>query len=116
MIQNKNLKKYIAVIFAGVYLFAFLVASNLHNHNGGYFYKDFNFKNSESSFSKQSIVKNGDDCLSCHFASASVILPEVVQFNHLYKIFITTSKVFACSQKTTVPHFTFLLRGPPNFI
>lgn len=116
MIRNKNFKKYLSVLFSGIYLFAFIFASNIHNHNGGYFYKDFNFKSSSYNFSKQSAVNNGDDCLSCHFASAPYLLPVSENFKILSQDITSFIEVLSYSQKAASPHFTFFLRGPPNFI
>lgn len=116
MIRNKNFKKYLSVLFSGIYLYAFLFAATLHNHNGGYFYKDFNFKSSSSAFSKQSATNNADDCLSCHFASASILLPDSVKIAISNAIFINSIQILASNQKTVSPHFSFYLRGPPNFI
>ena len=116
VVQNKNLKKYISVLFSSIYLFAFIFASNVHNHNGGYFYKDFNFKSSSSTFSKQNAVNNGDDCLSCHFASAPILLPNSVKFVVSNEFSTNSIQVLACTQKTGTSHFNFFLRGPPHFI
>ena len=116
MIRNKNFKKYLSVLFSGIYLFAFLFAANIHNHNGGYFYKDFNFKSSSSNFSKQNTVNNGDDCLSCHFASASFLLPKYGKIETKTQYSSETVEVLNYSHKTASTHFAFFLRGPPTFI
>ncbi|MGS0749056.1 hypothetical protein [Halpernia sp. GG3] len=114
VIRNKNLKKYLSVLFSSIYLFAFIFAANIHNHNGGYFYKDFNFKSSSSNFSKQSAVNIGDDCLSCHFASAPIILPDTANFEISNKYLADYVQILTFAQKTASPHFSFFLRGPPN--
>lgn len=116
MNRNKKINSKLAVLFTGIYLFAFLFSSNIHNHNGGYFYKDFNFKNSSSKFSQQNAVNNVDDCLSCHFASAPILLPETTKFIFSNRILSESVQVFACSEKIVALHFNYLLRGPPNFI
>ncbi|SFI13345.1 hypothetical protein SAMN05443292_1542 [Halpernia frigidisoli] len=114
MIRNKNFKKYLSVLFTGIYLFAFLFASNIHNHNGGYFYKDYNFKGSSSKFSKQNTVNNNDDCLSCHFASTSSLLPTSANFSITKSFFKSSVPVLSCAEKTFASYFNFFLRGPPN--
>jgi hypothetical protein len=114
VIRNKNLKKLASVLFSSIYLFAFIFAANIHNHNGGYFFKDFNFKSSSSNFSKQSTVNNGDDCLSCHFASSPYLLPITEKVEIPTQYFSNSVQVLSYSQKTVSSHFNFFLRGPPN--
>ena len=104
------------MLFSSVYLFAFLFAANIHEHDGGYFYKDFNFKNSSSKFSKQSKINNADDCLSCHFAAASVLLPEAceVQFSEFH---FSVTKIIQGNYQISKPSLLQnYLRGPPVFI
>lgn len=112
---QRNFRSKLAVAFTGLYLFAFLFASNFHHHNAGYFYKDFQFKSGSKNFTQQSAVNNSDDCLSCHFASAPVLLPTLPDFSFTGKI----SQLNAFSnyglQTRIFPHFNFYLRGPPAF-
>lgn len=116
MIRNKKINSKLAVLFTSIYLFAFLFSANIHKHNGGYFYKDFHFKNSSYKISKQSLVSNNDDCLSCHFASAPILLPETVECFISNLLFTETILDLVYCPKIVSPQFQFFLRGPPSFI
>lgn len=116
MIRKTFFKRYLSVLFSSIYLFAFLFATNIHQHNSGYYYKNFNFKNSSSLFSKQSGVNNAEDCLACQFASSHIILPTLENFVAANDVIINTIQVLVFSDKIVSPHFSFHLRGPPSFI
>lgn len=113
---NNNFKGFLSVLFSSIYIFAFLIATNFHKHNGGYFYKDFNFKNSTAKFSPQSAVNNSDDCLSCHFASAPILLPDsfAVTLSHFDFTELKITEAQYRISKFSLFHVN--LRGPPNFI
>lgn len=79
MMRQKKISKILSVLFLSIYTFAFIFASNIHHHNGGYYYKNFNFKNAQSSLSAKISLNNSDDCLSCHFAAAAYTLPSKIE-------------------------------------
>ncbi|WP_417431209.1 hypothetical protein [Halpernia sp.] len=116
MIRNRKFNSKLSVLFTSIYLFAFLFSANFHHHNGGYFYKDFYFKNSSSKISKKSTINNNDDCLSCHFASAPILLPETTDFSISNSRFKDSILETICTEKNVSTQFNFFLRGPPSFI
>ena len=116
VIRNKNLRRFGAVLFSSIYLFAFFIATHFHHHNGGYFYKEFKFKNSTTNFSQQSDINNGDDCLSCHFSSTPVQLPETFKFSPKETSWAFSNSVLNCSKNAFSSHLSYFLRGPPHFI
>ncbi|WP_146063302.1 hypothetical protein [Halpernia humi] len=104
------------MLFSSIYIFAFLIASNIHKHNAGYFYKDFNFKNSTAKISAQSTINNSDDCLSCHFASAPILLPPSFAVT-LSDFNFTELKITEANYRISkISLFHRHLRGPPQFI
>ena len=104
------------MLFSGIYLFAFLFAANIHEHDSGYFYKDFHFKNSTSKINKQNSVNNADPCLSCHFTATSALLPSNVEISALKIICSSVEYANFKYQVTQNSDFNYFLRGPPNFI
>ena len=116
MKSGRNFKSYISMLFSGIYLFAFLFAANIHEHDSGYFYKDFHFKNSSSKIDKQNSVNNADPCLSCHFAATSALLPSNVEISAGKIIFNSVVYSNFKYQITQNSYFYNFLRGPPSFI
>lgn len=116
MKMRKNIKSKFAVAFASLYFFAFLFSANIHNHNGGSYLKDFHFKSSSKNFSQKSLISIGDDCLSCHFSAAPVILPNIYKFCFTKQIIIKSELLATISNANSQPHFNFQLRGPPLLV
>lgn len=116
MMRQQNIKSRMAVAFTSLYLFAFLFSANFHQHNAGYFYKDFQFKSASKNFSQQNAVNNSDDCLSCHFASEGIVLPSVSNFTFSTPILKVPEFSVYSSGKASSPYFLLHLRGPPAII
>ena len=118
MLMKPPLRRFLATLFTGVYLFVALFSQNFHNHGSGEVFKDFNFKKIEKTYSNSSFAKNYTDCLSCHLLhDAHSLIPEVfalpIAISNAFQ-----QQVFAYQQRfSTLEILSIQLRGPPaNFI
>lgn len=115
MLRIKTYQRCAAVIFTAVYLFVALFAQNFHNHGSGEVFKDFNFKNTEKTYSTSHFSQEFTDCLSCHLLHyGNSLLPEDFQivFNNLGDF---QKEIFAYAQRfSKLEIYYSQLRGPPS--
>jgi len=118
MLKKREHHKFLALLFAVVYLFVALFSQNFHNHGSGEIYKDFHFKKAEKTFSANSKTAEYTDCLSCHILhDGKYAVPE--QFFLTFPCAeIFHSETFETEKKAfQLTFYDFQLRGPPaNFI
>ena len=114
MVRNESNPKFLATLFAVVYLFVALFSQNFHDHGSGLASDEFNSSKSDQSFKRSTDLAHYADCLSCH------LLHEGKHFQSGDFHFTALSAVKFQSEFST-PNATFLLnvplsikvRGPP---
>ncbi|MGZ5272976.1 MAG: hypothetical protein ACXWCA_01520 [Kaistella sp.] len=115
MLRIKTYQRCASVIFTAVYLFVALFAQNFHNHGSGEVFKDFNFKNTEKTYSTSHFSQEFTDCLSCHLLhDGNSLLPEDFQivFNNPDDF---QKEIFAYAQRfSKLEIYYSQLRGPPS--
>ena len=111
----KAYKNISTAFLLALYIFVAFFAVNLHNHDSGMEFRDFQFKKTENTIAKADHHKEFVDCLSCHvFHEGKNLVPHQFSFSFLNEIFFQ-HQVFAFEQRfASVSHFTAQLRGPPT--
>ena len=66
MLRNRNSQKFLATLFAAVYLFVALFSQNFHDHGSGEVFKHFHFTKVDKTFTTTSDIGHYSECLSCH--------------------------------------------------
>ncbi|MGA9212693.1 hypothetical protein [Kaistella sp.] len=117
MLRNKKSQKFLASLFAAVYLFVALFSQSFHNHGSGEVFKDFHFTKVEKTFTKSPAVAHYSDCLSCHILHEG----KYVTSHHFFFSAISIEDFrleILTAERTFSPLalFNFRLRGPPSFI
>ncbi|SDH65385.1 hypothetical protein SAMN05421846_101439 [Chryseobacterium taeanense] len=111
--ESRNLKIFISKLLFGIYFLA-MFSQNFHSHSSEDVFKNFSFKKSENTISKNLVKEKAGDCLACHFlATGNTLLPEEFSlsfenYTHEVKqLIIIQEKIWSQTK------FTFQLRGPP---
>ena len=116
MFRNKDNPKFLATLFASVYLFVALFSQNFHEHGSGEVFKDFHFQKTEKTFTSSSEITNYADCLSCHilhegkYVNLQEFLFSAISESY-FKVEIFTAERITVSQTL----YNFHVRGPPAF-
>jgi hypothetical protein len=111
--ENRNLKNFISKLLFGIYFLA-LFSQNFHSHSSEDVFKNFSFKKSENTVTKNIAKEKSADCLACHFlATGNTLVPQEFSFSFAHytqevKQIITVQEKIWSQTK-----FTFQLRGPP---
>lgn len=111
--ESRNLKKFISKLLFGIYFLA-MFSQSFHSHSSEEVFKNFSFKKSENTFTKDVVKEKAGDCLACHFlATGHTLVPEEFSFSfenytHEVKLIIAVQEKIWSQTK-----FTFQLRGPP---
>lgn len=115
MLRNKQNQKFLATLFASVYLFVALFSQNFHEHGSGEVFKDFHFQKTEKTFSTSSTIANYSDCLSCHILHDSKYVNlEEFFFSALSESYFLV-EIFTDQQSVVQETiYGFHLRGPPT--
>lgn len=66
MLRNKPNPKFLATLFAVVYLFVALFSQNFHDHGSGTAFDDSTASKSDQIFKSSTDLAHYADCLSCH--------------------------------------------------
>ncbi|SIQ64471.1 hypothetical protein SAMN05880574_11931 [Chryseobacterium sp. RU37D] len=111
--ESRNLKSFISKLLFGIYFIA-LFSQSFHTHSSEDIFKNFSFKKSENSVSKNIAKEKAADCLACHFLAAGhTLVPEEFSFffeNYTHEV----KQIIAVQEKIwSQTKFTFQLRGPP---
>lgn len=112
--ESRNLKNFISKLLFGIYFIA-LFSQNFHNHSSEEVFKNFNFKKTENTISKNVVKEKAGDCLACHFlATGHTLVPE--EFNFSFESYTHEVKQIIAIQERiwSQTKFTFQLRGPPT--
>ena len=112
--KSRNLKNFISKLLFGIYFIA-LFSQNFHNHGSEEVFKNFNFKKSENTISKNVAKEKAGDCLACHFlATGHTLVPE--EFNFSFESYThEVEQILAIQERIwSQSKFTFQLRGPPT--
>ena len=116
MLRKKKSQKFLASLFAGVYLFVALFSQSFHDHGSGEVFKDFHFTKADKTFTNSSEAAHYADCLSCHilhegkFVNASEFFFSAISIEDYQLKIITAEKTFSL-----LSLFNFQVRGPPVF-
>lgn len=116
MLRNKKNQKFLASLFAAVYLFVALFSQSFHDHGSGEVFKDFHFTKADKTFTSSSEVAHYADCLSCHilhegkYISAQGFFFKAISFEEFQLEIGETERIFK-----PLALFNFQLRGPPVF-
>lgn len=82
VVKSKYIKKILSQFLLVIYLFVLLFSQNFHNHGSGLEFKNFHFRNSKNTLSKQNFKENSVGCMVCHIISDShALLPEEFKYN-----------------------------------
>lgn len=111
--ENKNLKNFISRLLFGIYFLA-LFSQSFHSHSSEEVFKNFSFKKSENTLTKNTSKEKPADCLACHFlATGHTLVPE--EFSFSFESYThEVRQVIAVQEKIwSQTKFTFQLRGPP---
>ncbi|WP_449401025.1 hypothetical protein [Chryseobacterium wanjuense] len=112
--ESRNLKNFISKLLFGIYFLA-LFSQSFHSHSSEEVFKNFNFKKSENTFTKNVAKEKAGDCLACHFlATGHTLVPEEFSFsfeNYTHEV----KQIIAVQEKIwSQTKFTFQLREPPT--
>ncbi|WP_226065363.1 hypothetical protein [Kaistella polysaccharea] len=116
MLRNRTHQKFLATLFAGVYLFVALFSQNFHEHGSGEILKDFHFTKVDKTFSTSSKIVHYTDCLSCHFLheakyiTAQAFFFKAIAAEELHLGNFSFEKIALHSA-----FYNYYLRGPPVF-
>ena len=116
MLRNRKSQKFLASLFAAVYLFVALFSQSFHDHGSGEVFKDFHFTKADKTFTTSSEVAHYADCLSCHILHEGKYIGVQEFFFSAISIEEFQLEIFA-TEKSLVPLalFNFQRRGPPAF-
>ncbi|KMQ67816.1 hypothetical protein ACM39_10755 [Chryseobacterium sp. FH2] len=111
--ESRNLKSFISKLLFGIYFIA-LFFQNFHHHSSEEVFKNYSFKKTENTFTKNVVKEKAADCLACHFlATGHTLVPEEYNFsfeNYTHEV----KQIIAVQEKIwSQTKFTFHLRGPP---
>ncbi|MDR6404670.1 MULTISPECIES: hypothetical protein [Chryseobacterium] len=112
--ESRNLKNFISKLLFGIYFLA-LFSQNFHNHSSEEVFKNFSFKKTENTISKNAVKEKAGDCLACHFmATGNTLVPE--EFSFSFESYThEVEQILAVQEKIwSQTKFTFQLRGPPT--
>ena len=116
MLRNRKSQKFLASLFAAVYLFVALFSQSFHDHGSGEVFKDFHFTKADKTFTNSSEAAHYADCLSCHilhegkFVNAQEFSFSTIAIEDYQLKIITAEKSFKL-----LSLFNFQERGPPTF-
>ena len=116
MLRNRESQKFLASLFAAVYLFVALFSQSFHDHGSGEVFKDFHFTKVDKTFSNSSELAHYADCLSCHilhegkFVNAKEFSFSAISSDDYHLIIIKAEKNFSL-----LSFSNFHVRGPPAF-
>lgn len=116
MLRNKKSQKFLASLFAAVYLFVALFSQSFHDHGSGEVFKDFHFTKSDKTFTTSSEVAHYADCLSCHilhegkYITAQEFFFKAILVEEFQLEIGEAERIFK-----PLSLFNFQLRGPPAF-
>lgn len=111
--ESRNLRNFLSKLLFGIYFLA-LFSQNFHSHSSEDVFKNFNFKKSENTITKNIAKEKAADCLACHFlATGHTLVHE--EFNFSFENYTHEVKqIIAVQEKIwSKTKFTFQLRGPP---
>ena len=114
MLRNRESQKFLASLFAAVYLFVALFSQSFHDHGSGEVFKDFHFTKVDKTFSNSSELAHYADCLSCHilhegkYAGSQEFSFSAISLEDSHLEIFTNEKAFV-----KLSLFNFHLRGPP---
>ena len=116
MLRDRNSQKFLATLFASVYLFVALFSQSFHDHGSGEVFKDFHFTKVEKTFTNSTTAGHYSECLSCHilhegkYVTAHEFLFSAISIEQFNLEIFSVENSFV-----PVAHFNFHLRGPPPF-
>ena len=115
MLRNRKSQKFLATLFASVYLFVALFSQSFHEHGSGEVFKDFHFTKVAKTFTSAPEVSHYADCLSCHILHEGKYVTAQEFFFSAISLEVLQSEIFV-TESTFIPLtlFNFLLRGPPS--
>jgi hypothetical protein len=111
--ESRQFKSFISRLLFGIYFIALFFQSFHHHDSVGYF-KNFNLKKTENTFSKNIAKEKAGDCLACHFlVTGHTLIPE--EFSFTFENYTQEVKQAITIQERiwSQTKFTFQLRGPP---
>ena len=115
MLRNRNSQKFLAALFAAVYLFVALFSQNFHDHGSGEVFKDFHFTKVDKTFTATSDIGHYSECLSCHILHEGKYVTTQDFFFSAISIEHFQLEIFGLEKSfVPLPLFNFQLRGPPT--
>ena len=109
-------KRFVSMLFAGVYLFAVGFSGFFHTHTNNFTQDLSSFKEAHAS---TKVINFGgvDDCFSSHFFNANIgFLDNPQNFTLKIPVFFDSKKFFYHFSYSNEKLDYFLLRGPPFII
>lgn len=115
MFRNKDIAKFLSTLFLGVYLFVALFAQGLHQHNSPVLLK-FAKKDTEKTFSKETLAGHSASCIWCHFLSTGhSVIPAEFPLAFSEAEAVSVVNWFVAHGFNSQSLTAFYLRGPPVY-